>query len=562
MPSRFIVTIKKNKLPVTALGCCLIFLTAGSSNNASVSSIRQLLDSNRSQQGLVEVERLLKKKPQDVTALCLKAQALSQLGQVEEAFAIVERVLKAHPDSAEAHYRKGRLLLALGQQKNALAEIKTANKLKPDWAESRSASAVISFYMGDSESAISDLDIAIKSEPSFASAWGNRGAIYFKLGQFQRAEKDLNRALLLSPNEPETLNNRGRTLHAMKRFEDAIKDFDKAIKLAPKKDDWYNNKGLALVGMGRYEEALPWYTKATELNPKDPSPFGNRGAANLRLKRLTEAEIDLRHALKLDPKYASAHNNLAALLSVKGNIASAKAESDKAVELEPDSKQFHSNRAHILANQGNLDESLFDFQTAKSSEQGEAKPVSTSDFQTLIKTYDRVLRLHPNDTEAYYNRGFAYFCLKDMTAALKDLAIFLRMVSPNSKGALNAAILASFAHRYLGHDVKKSNKPLEEVLKNTPKNLKNYWGWTIASYLAGKTPIASVKALKLNKTSRTQMKCYYAIDRALADDLEGAKREIDWIRVFGDRDIDEYDLTLSWFTRTRVRPDQAKRRPD
>lgn len=536
-----------HKLPISLLFCCLICLTAGSSNHEKYAAAKKFLERNQLNKALLEADRLLETNPKDPTALCLQAQALSGLGRRTEALRALNDVLKNNPKLAEAHFQKGRILNALGDQQGGLAEIQTALRLKPDWSEARNSSAVIKFQSGDSEGAISDLSTVIKSDPRFAGAWANRGAIYFRLGHLERAERDLNQALLLEPNEPETLNNRGRTLHAMKRFEAAINDFDKAIKLAPKKSDWYNNKGLSLVGMKQYEEALTWYTKAAELSPGKAAAFGNRGAALVRLKRLKEAEIDLRHALQLDPKYAPAHNSLAALYSLKGNNATAKVESDKALALEPDSTAYHSNRAHILAKQGKLEESLYDFESAKKNgqEQGDAKPVSKSDFQSLIATYDRVLRLHPDDKEAYYNRAFTYFCMKNMRPALKDIDTFLRLSTPDSKGALNAAIIANFVHRHEGHA--ESKKELDSVLKNTPASLKNYWGWSLASYLDGKGSKETIQSLKLNKTSKTQLKCYYAIDRSLVGDLDGAKKEFNWIRDFGDRDIDEFDLAMSWF---------------
>lgn len=134
-----------------------------------------------------------------------------------------------------------------------------------------------------------------------------------------------------------------------------------------------------------------------------------------------------------------------------------------------------------------------------------------------------------------------------MQAAIKGLGIFQSMSGPNSKGALNAAIMDSFAHRYVKHDSTEAKKQLDEVLKNTAASLKDYWGWNMASYLAGRASAESLQSLQLNKTSKTQMRCYYAIDRSLAGDLQGAKREFHWVSDFGDREIDEFDLAMSWF---------------
>gem|GEM_PF-1528029 len=540
---------KSHELTLTLFCCCLFLLTAGSLSTKKYPAITELLDNGQPEKAMIAIKKLLATNPEDPEVRCTQAQALSQLRHPKEALVIVDDLLRTDPKSAEAHYRRGRILNDLGDRNGGFAEMQNAIKLKPDWSEARSACAVLMFRAGNAEGAISQLDQAIKSSPRLGIAWANRGAIFFRLGHFERAKSDLDKALALEPNEPEHLNNRGRTLHAMRRYDEAIKDFDKAIKLAPKKSDWYNNKGLALVGLKRFADAVPWYTKAAELNPDDATAFGNRGAAYVRMKRLKEGESDLRQAIKINPKYATAHNNLAALMLIKGKMKSAQAESDKALELEPDSTVLHANRARILATQGKFDESLYDYESAKTNgaEQGDATPVSANDFQTLIATYDRVLRLHPNDKDTYYNRAFVYFCMKKMPLALKDLDVFLRMSSSNSKGALNAAIIASFAHRYSGHDARESKKPLDAVLKNT-SSLKSYWGWNVASYLAGNTPVQSLNALKLNKSSQTQLRCYYAIDRSLAGDLDAAKKEFDWIKTFGDREIDEFDLAMSWFS--------------
>jgi hypothetical protein len=165
-----------------------------------------------------------------------------------------------------------------------------------------------------------------------------------------------------------------------------------------------------------------------------------------------------------------------------------------------------------------------------------------------VKDSTKMIRLHPGNHEFYYDRGFAYFCMNDFPSALADFEMFRTTSATTRKAAFNAAILSNFALRRQGME-KEAKVPINQVLKRTSGPDRRFWGYRFAEYLSGKEPIETLETLKLNTTSKTELKCYYAIDRIIAGDSAVAKSQLNWIKEFGDRDTDEFELAMAELAR-------------
>jgi tetratricopeptide (TPR) repeat protein len=61
------------------------------------------------------------------------------------------------------------------------------------------------------------------------------------------------------------------------------------------------------------------------------------------------------------------------------------------------------------------------------------------DFQEAIKDYTEVIHLRPDYTEAYINRGIAYFGLKQFENAIADYSVAIRLNPDDSSGYFNRA---------------------------------------------------------------------------------------------------------------------------
>lgn len=540
----------------------LLALTITPAHSASKYSVaKNLLDKKQYKEALVESERLLKSDPNDEKAHLLHVDALHSLRRIKKANQELNKVIERNPKSSAAFSKRAKTYLAADQPLLAKQDIERALELNARNAEAYNDLGLLLYHFKkDREHAVEAFGKAIEIDPNYAQALRHRGILRFQLSQLDLAKKDLDKAIKLESDYSDSFNTRGRVYHALGQYDKAIADFDRAMQLDPGYDSPYTNKGLALVKLGRIQEAIGWYNKAIELKPAAQT-YCNRGTAYVRLKKYAAGEEDLKKALKLDPKFPNTHNSLGALYQMTGRKKEARKEFEIAIALDPNEISLRHNRGVLLANEGKLEEAMLDLQQTQSGQRS-GKELSVSTFQATVKDCTKMIRLHPGNHEFFYDRGFAYFCLGDWPSALADFEMFRTVSATSSKTALNAAILSNFAYRRQGLK-REASVPIKQVLERTKMPERKYWAYRFVEYLSGDMASLSLSLNddSLGLMSKTALKCYFGIDRAIAGDIATAKTQLNWIKDYGDREIDEFDLAMTELARLN-KPAKAKGRTD
>lgn len=547
-----------NNLSRVALTLSLMLALAVSPAHCAgkYSLAKNLLERNKFKESLAESERLLKANPGDEKAHILHVEALHSLRRLKEAHEEINQVIAKNPSSSDAFASRASIYLAVDKPRLVARDIEQALMLNPKNAEAYNCLGLLRFhFQNDKVGAIQAFSESIRLKPNFVPAIRHRGITRFQLRQLLAAKEDLDRAIKLDPTYSDSFNTRGRVLHAVGQYQKAIEDFDRAIKLDPKYDSPYTNKGLALVKLGRPQDAIEWYTKAIELNPGAQN-YCNRGTAYFRMGKVKEAERDIKRSIAINPKYANAHNNLGALYNKTGRAEMGQKEIDFAVSLEPGEAGSRRNRGQMLLEEGHMEEAMLDLQGTAAVKRRSGN-LSKGDFQSVVTDCTKMIRLHPNNQEFYYDRGFAYFCMGDWPSALADFEMFRTTSATTRQAATNAAILSNFALRRQRLE-REAKVPINQVLKRTSGSDRKYWAYRFAEYLSGREPFETLETIRLNNTSKTELKCYYAIDRIIAGDIATAKVHLNWIKEFGDRGTDEYELAMTELARL-VKPASGKK---
>lgn len=547
----------------------LIALTVSPAQSASKYSLaKNLLNKKQYKEALVESERLLKSDPNDEKAHLLHVDALHSLQRIKQANQELNKVIEHNPKSSAAYSKRAKTYLAVNQPLLAKQDIERALTLNPKNAEAYNDLGLLLYHFKkDRERAVEAFGKAVEIDPKYAQALRHRGILRFQLSQFDLAKQDLDKAIKLEPDYSDSFNTRGRVYHALGQYDKAIADFERAIQLNPKYDSPYTNMGLALVKLGRVKEAIGWYSKAVELQPHAQN-YCNRGTAYIRLKKFAAGEEDLKQALKLDPKFPNTHNSLGALYQMTGRKKEARKEFEIAIALDPNEIGLRRNRGILLANEGKLEEAMLDLQQTQSGQRS-GRELSVSTFQATVKDCTKMIRLHPDNHEFFYDRGFAYFCLGDWPSALADFEMFRTVSATSSKTAMNAAILSNFAYRRQGLK-KEAGVPIKQVLERTKIPERKYWAYRFVEYLSGDMAALSfaLNDDSLGVMSKTALKCYFGIDRAIAGDIATAKTQLNWIKDYGDRETDEFELAMTELarlnkpTKVKSRSEKAKSRTD
>jgi tetratricopeptide (TPR) repeat protein len=219
---------------------------------------------------LSDLDRSLQIASDQPMTRLLRANALHQLGQRDQAMADVEQVLKEHDDFGPALRMRGILLADSGKLKEAVDALRDAANAAPEDAELRLQLAMTELASKDPEAAIKDFTAVVESDAENWMALQGRADAYLALGKHREALADYEAALKLQPENSALLNNLAWTL-ATSTFDD-LRDGRRAIELATKACELTSYKAAHILSTlaaayaetGDFEKAKEWSAKAVD----------------------------------------------------------------------------------------------------------------------------------------------------------------------------------------------------------------------------------------------------------------------------------------------------------
>jgi tetratricopeptide (TPR) repeat protein len=234
-----------------------------------------------------EIERVQRKRPDDLNAYDLYLQALAHMYEQRPesraaALELIDRSLKIAPKYAEAHGVAAWCYFAKSLWEGSLPEphkdamlrhARAVQELQTDDATTLAHAAIaLALVTRDYEAALEMIDRAIMLNPSSAHAHGHGSVINTWAGRYDRSIALSERALRLSPFDPlSVMPLAGRAgAHMMK---------------------------------DEYEEAVLWTRRALQIYPNHTPSFLIRIASLMRLGRTTEAQATAQQFMAIAPTY-------------------------------------------------------------------------------------------------------------------------------------------------------------------------------------------------------------------------------------------------------------------
>jgi arylsulfatase A-like enzyme/Flp pilus assembly protein TadD len=230
-------------------------------------------DEGRAEDGIRELDALVRDKKDFTPAYVYLARALVARGRVDEAVRRLDDGIRDNPGNYALLSTFGRVLIMAGQDGRAEEVLKTAI-------------------------AIVDFD---------PDAWTSLGGIRMRQGDLEKALECFGRAVALDANfGPAYLNIGGArmVLYSRGRNPDdltaALAGFQMAVALSPASNPALRGLAAALTAAGRTGEALPVWEKAVAADPRDGFSTYNLGVAyfnagdKARARPCFETYLDLR----------------------------------------------------------------------------------------------------------------------------------------------------------------------------------------------------------------------------------------------------------------------------
>ena len=348
---------------------------------------------------------------------------------IDKAITAFNRAIQLEPEDARPLIRLGDVHVASGKISTGIDYYQQA--IKKDPANEEAQSALINGWLA-----------AIRVAPHLANNHVGLGTAYQLKGDFLQAERSFRRALQIDANNQ--LANKG--IDSLK--EDRIKTqvalfLDRAIKFQKQ---------------GNLDESLANYIRALNLEPNNPDIHYNIGTAFQAKKDLARAQKAYSKALELNPNHQEAKDAIASLnkeeqerlvveafskavsLQQSGSYNEALSIYNRIVKDRPQDDSLFYNIAVAYQGLGQYDLSLENYQKAyqlkpdpnyqiaiKSAEAAKANKLleqaitlqSGAQNREAIAKYLEVVKLVPENANAWYNLGTAYQAIGEDLEALE-----------------------------------------------------------------------------------------------------------------------------------------------
>ena len=390
------------------------------------------------------------------------ARALKNLDSAQE----------LEPNNPEPLVAKGDIYVAKGKISRGIDFYKQAVEIDP--TNGASQQALINGWLA-----------AIRVAPGIANNYVGLATAYQLNGNMEQAERNFRRALQLDPNN--LLASEGI---------DAIENDRVKMQL-----DLFLNRAIALQGEGKFQESIDNYIKAVRLSPRNPDIHYNIGTCFQAKKDWFQAEKAYRKALELDPEHAESNAALKKLTGDRRETQIAEA-FDRAVELHQNKQYLEAIQIYLkVAKDKPNDDTLFynlgtayqaagKFQEAENNYQ-KALAIKADDqiYRNAIKTvqvkraetllteginaqtegkqelaagkYRELLKLFPENSDAWYNLGIAYQSLSKVDEALNAYTKAFQIDPINQSDAIFFAALIHEDQKNLTEAMKLYEKYIE-----------------------------------------------------------------------------------------------------
>ncbi len=272
-----------------------------------------------------------------------KANLLYLMGRFDDAIEYFDLVLKKEPDNISALMNRSTSLIEIGEFEDALKANDVLIGLEEEepvlWIERGN----IYMNLGDTQGAIESFDRAIELEPGASEVWNAEGAALLSIGKHDDSILCFDRAIQIDPDFSEAWCNKGNAILASGKPEDSIKYFDRAIDIDQANGDAWANKAAALYEMDRFRESVSCLDMALNIN-ETALLLSNKGFVLISDDRLDKAIKVLDKAIKLDPEHPEAWNNKGIALSRMEEHSFALECFERALGIEPGFRDAIKNR--------------------------------------------------------------------------------------------------------------------------------------------------------------------------------------------------------------------------
>ena len=360
-------------------------------------------------------------------------------GNVDEAIQSFEKVLQEDSTNGYAHFWIGLGLADEGKVDASLTAINNAltylpKKEKFYLGSAYGVRAEVYLQQQDTTAALDDYAKAIKCTPERKSLYEDRAELYFELHQYDLSNKDYDKLLELDPNSVYAYMGKGRNYRDLKQYDLAIRYFSYAIQMYPNFSRGYSFRAECFILQKKYNEAADDILAALDLDDDSKA----RGLMIYKYKgdKMDIIKKKIERMTHKEPNRALWRYNLAVLLEANDQYKDAIMQYKEARRLS--STISMDERIGVChASMGNFIKALEHLNLVIAEDSTKANLYSRrahyyselGEYQKAIEDYDKYVEMMPDNSRAYFLRGWEKHMAGQHEGAIEDLTISISMDS-------------------------------------------------------------------------------------------------------------------------------------
>ncbi len=318
-----------------------------------------LLKLNKIEEALKITRKSMDLIPEEPCVNQIMSIILFEMAKHDEAIELIDKAIKLDPELQGNYLTKARFFSKLKEYNKTLDVIDKAIKLDPKFLEFKRYKANILIDLKKHEEALEIIDNLIDQYPKDPENYNVRSHIFFDLGKFSDALNEINKAIELDLEGLLWYKNKCFILNDMENYQDALEVINKFIELNSNDAESYKIKGYLLKEMKNYENALKELDKSIELNPNDAGSYAEKGIVLRFLKKYEDALIELDKSIELDPNEPLGYGAKSAILCDKlHRYDEALKEVNKGLDIDPNHEELLQNKFVILSKLENHNKTL------------------------------------------------------------------------------------------------------------------------------------------------------------------------------------------------------------
>ncbi len=305
--------------------------------------------------------------------------------EYREAHGLALRYAEGYPKSSCGQHYLGRLLWRQTRNQDALEYMSKAIALDPT-SNRYFQRGKMKYSLEQYEAARHDFEEAIALNPNAFSPRFYLGKIeQFSSKNYAAAIDCYNKALDLQPRSTSTLSRRGYCFYKLKKYEAAKSDYEYVLTIDPNDSrDWYCLGKTEEHGFRNYSAAIECYTKALNIKPDSDAFLARIGYCYYKLKDYDAARTAFESALAIDQNDASDWYDLGTVEWYGYGNA------QRALECFAKSLDICSHVAEPFYQRGEVFRGI-------------------EEYNKAVVEYSKYLTMKPDQTDALYGRGVAYW---------------------------------------------------------------------------------------------------------------------------------------------------------